>query len=130
VMLASTLRGAVSQRLVPRVDGNGRVAVCEVMVVTGRVQDLILNPEETGRVTEVIAEGEYYGMQTFDQALLKHVVAGNITEEVAFEVASSPHDFKLMLAAGGQRASGIEQLGGSLGDDGEDPKDSLQFVKH
>jgi len=130
VMLASTLRGAVSQRLVPRVDGNGRVAVCEVMVVTGRVQDLILNPEETGRVTEVIAEGEYYGMQTFDQALLKHVVAGNITAEVAFEVASSPHDFKLMLAADGQRASGIEQLGGTLGDDGEDAKDSLQFVKH
>ena len=71
VMLASTLRGAVSQRLVPRVDGDGRVAVCEVMVVTGRVQDLILNPQETGRVTEVISEGEYYGMQTFDQALLE-----------------------------------------------------------
>ena len=83
------------------------------MVVTGRIQDLILNPQETGRVTEVIAEGEYYGMQTFDQALLKHVVAGNITEEVAFEVASSPHDFKLMLAAEGQRASGIEQLDGA-----------------
>ena len=70
VMLASTLRGAVSQRLVPRIDDNGRVAVCEVMVVTGRVQDLILNPQETGRITEVIAEGSYYGMQTFDQALL------------------------------------------------------------
>jgi twitching motility protein PilT len=71
-MLASTLRGAVSQRLVPRVDGNGRVAVCEVMVVTGRVQDLILNPQETGRITEVPSEGSYYGMQTFDQALLHH----------------------------------------------------------
>jgi twitching motility protein PilT len=130
VMLASTLRGAVSQRLVPRVDGNGRVAVCEVMVVTGRVQDLILNPQETGRVTEVIAEGEYYGMQTFDQALLKHVVAGNINEEVAFEVASSAHDFKLMLAAQGQRASGIEQLPGTPTDDGESSTDSLQFVKH
>ena len=59
-------------------------------MVTGRVQDLILNPQETGRITEVIAEGEYYGMQTFDQALLEHVVAGNISEEVAFEVASSP----------------------------------------
>ena len=59
VMLASTLRGAVSQRLVQRVDGNGRVAVCEVMVVTGRVQDLILNPAETGRITEVIGEGSY-----------------------------------------------------------------------
>ncbi len=99
-------------------------------MVTGRVQDLILNPQETGRVTEVIAEGEYYGMQTFDQALLKHVAAGSITEEVAFEVASSPHDFKLMLAADGQRASGIEQLGGPAEGDGEDSKDSLQFVKH
>ena len=117
VMLASTLRGAVGQRLVPRAGGQGRVAVCEVMVVTGRVQDLILNPNETGRITEVIAEGEYYGMQTFDQALLKHVTAGNISEEVAFETASSPHDFKLMLQAQGQRASGIEQvMGDSSGD--------------
>jgi twitching motility protein PilT len=127
VMLASTLRGAVSQRLVPRVDGNGRVAVCEVMVVTGRVQDLILNPQETGRITEVIAEGSYYGMQTFDQALLGHVTEGHITEETALEVASSAHDFKLMLAADGQRASGIEQVMGGNGDQAED---SLQFVKH
>src|SRR5688572_29591282 len=117
VMLSSTLRGAVGQRLVPRASGKGRVAVCEVMVVTGRVQDLILNPNETGRITEVIAEGEYYGMQTFDQALLKHVTEGNITEEVAFETASSPHDFKLMLQAQGQRASGIEQV---MGDSSEE----------
>jgi twitching motility protein PilT len=126
VMLASTLRGAISQRLVPNTGCDGRVAVCEVMVVTGRVQDLILNPQETGRITEVIAEGEYYGMQTFDQALLKHVVADNITEETAFEVASSAHDFKLMLAAQGQRASGIEQV---ISDE-DDPEKPLQFVKH
>ncbi len=126
VMLASTLRGAVSQRLVPRIDGNGRVAVCEVMVVTGRVQDLILNPQETGRITEVIAEGSYYGMQTFDQALLRHVVDENIAEETAFEVASSAHDFKLMLAAQGQRASGIEQVMGN----GDRAEESLHSVKH
>ena len=112
VMLASTLRGVVGQRLMPKV-GGGRVAVCEVLVVTGRVQDLILNPNETGKITEVIAEGEYYGMQTFDQALLKHVMAGTITEEDAMTGASSPHDFKLMLQAGGQRASGIEQVMGN-----------------
>ena len=110
VMLSSTLRGAISQRLVPRPTGDGRVAVCEVMVATGRIQDLILNPEETGRITEVIAEGEFYGMQTFDQSLLKGVLGGEISEEVAVEVASSPHDFKLMLAAQGQRASGVEQV--------------------
>jgi twitching motility protein PilT len=110
VMLASTLKGAISQRLVPRIDREGRVAVSEVMVVTGRIQDLILNPEETGKISEVIAEGDFYGMQTFDQALLGYVTEGIVSEEVALETASSPHDFKLMLAAGGQRASGIEQI--------------------
>ena len=78
--------------------------------MTGRVQDLILNPNETGRITEVISEGEYYGMQTFDQALLKHVMAGNVDEKEAMDIASSPHDFKLMLDAQGQRASGMEQV--------------------
>jgi twitching motility protein PilT len=110
VMLSSTLRGTVSQRLVPRADIEGRVAVAEVMISTGRIQDLILNPEETGRITEVISEGAYYGMQTFDQALLGHVQRGEVSEEVAMDTASSPHDFKLMLSAGGQRASGIEQV--------------------
>ncbi len=110
VMLASTLRGAIAQRLVPDLTGEGRVPASEVMVVTGRIQDLILNPEETGKITEVIAEGEYYGMRTFDQSLLGYAMAGRISEEVAMEYASSAHDLKLMLAAGGQRASGIEQL--------------------
>ena len=109
-MLAATLRGVVGQRLVRSAGGRGRVAICEVLVVTGRVQDLILNPAETGRITEVIAEGEYYGMQTFDQALLRYVMEGRISEDVALETASSPHDFKLMLAAGGVSASSIEQL--------------------
>jgi twitching motility protein PilT len=110
VMLASTLRGAVGQRLVQRAGGIGRTAICEVLVVTGRVQDLILNPQETGEIGTVISEGEYYGMQTFDQALLKKVMAGEITEEIAYEAASSSHDLKLMLQARGRRASGIEQV--------------------
>jgi len=110
VMLASTLKGAIAQRLIPDITGDGRVPASEILVVTGRVKDLILNPEETGKITEVIAEGEYYGMRTFDQALLGYVMEGKVSEEVALDAASSPHDFKLMLAAGGQRASGIEQL--------------------
>jgi twitching motility protein PilT len=111
VMLASTLRGAVSQRLVPTIDGNGRVAASEVLIVTGRVEDLILNPEETGKISQVIAEGDFYGMQTFDQALLGHVESGKVSEKVAMDYASSPHDFKLMLASSGQRASDLSQLG-------------------
>ena len=110
VMLSTTLRGAIAQRLVPDVSGSGRVAVPEILVVTGRVQDLILNPDETGKISEVIAEGEFYGMQTFDQALLKFVMDGRIELDVAMQTASNPHDFKLMLAAGGERASGIEQV--------------------
>jgi len=113
VMLASTLRAAISQRLIPRSDGNGRAAAAEIMVSTGRVQDLILNPEETGKISDVIAEGAFYGMQTFDQALLGYVMAGRVTEEVALEFASSPHDFKMMLGARGERASGIEQVMGN-----------------
>jgi len=112
VMLASTLRGAVSQRLLPNVGGDGRIAASEVMVVTGRVEDLILNPEETGKISQVIAEGDYYGMQTFDQSLLDHVQAGRVSEPVAMEYASSPHDFKLMLASAGKRASDLSQLDG------------------
>jgi twitching motility protein PilT len=110
VMLAATLRGAIAQRLVPDLSGDGRVPASEIMIVTGRVQDLILNPEETGKITEVISEGEFYGMRTFDQSLLGYVMEGKVSEEVALDAASSPHDFKLMLAARGQRASGIEQL--------------------
>jgi twitching motility protein PilT len=113
VMLAATLKGAIAQRLVPDLTGEGRVPASEVMVVTGRVQDLIMNPEETGKITEVISEGEYYGMRTFDQALLGYVMEGRVSEQVALDYASSPHDFKLMLSAGGRRASGIEQLAGS-----------------
>jgi twitching motility protein PilT len=113
VMLASTLRGAVSQRLVPTIDGNGRVAASEVMIVTGRVEDLILNPQETGKISQVIAEGDYYGMQTFDQSLLEHVQAGRVSEQVAMDYASSPHDFKLMLASSGRRASDLSQLDGT-----------------
>ena len=68
-MIAGTLKGAVSQRLVPAPTGGGRVAVCEVLRMTGRVRDMIMDPTQTGKLDEVIAEGGYYGMQTFDQAL-------------------------------------------------------------
>jgi len=103
-MLASTLRGIISQRLVPAADG-GRVPVCEILRMTGRVQDKIIKPNETSDLTEVIADGAYDGMQTFDQALYAHVVAGRVTLEDAMHTASSPHDFKLLLDAAGRRGT-------------------------
>jgi twitching motility protein PilT len=92
------------------VDGHGRVACCEILRSTGRVKDMIMNPEETGRLGEVIAEGGFYGMQTFDQHLMQHVQAGRVSMEEAIKAATSPHDFKLLVAAGGQRSTSVEQV--------------------
>jgi twitching motility protein PilT len=109
-MLSSTLRGIVSQRLVRTADGHARVVCCEVLRMTGRVRDMILKPEETGLLVEAIADGGYYGMQTFDQALHDHVAAGRIGMEEAMMAASHPHDFKLLVAAEGKRSNSVEQV--------------------
>jgi twitching motility protein PilT len=109
-MLAGTLRGVVSQRLVPTIDGDGRVAVCEILRMTGRARDMIMDPEQTGRLPEVISEGAYYGMQTFDQALLGFYQAGRISMEDALRTASSPHDFKLLVVAEGRTATSMDDL--------------------
>ena len=109
-MLAGTLKGVVSQRLVPRPGGEGRIATCEILRMTGRVKDMIQNQEETGRLPEVIAEGAYYGMQTFDQALLSHVQDGFVSMDEALKAASHPHDFKLLVSSDGQRSTSVEAL--------------------
>jgi twitching motility protein PilT len=117
-MLAGTLKGVVSQRLVPTPDRRRRVAVCEILRMTGRARDMIADPEQTDRLHEVIAEGEYYGMQTFDQALLRHHKAGLVSMEDALRVASSPHDFKLLVAADGRTATSMDDLRGTNNGDG------------
>jgi len=102
--LAGTLRGVISQRLVPAADG-GRVAACEVLCMTGRVREMILDHTQTGMLGTVIAEGEYYGMQTFDQALHAHVQAGRVTVEDAMVAATNRNDLKLMLDTAGRRGT-------------------------
>ncbi len=109
-MLAGTLKGVISQRLVPTPDGKGRVATCEVLRMTGRVKDMIMDPDQTGQLNEVISEGAYYGMQTFDQALLGHVQAGLVTMEDALRAATAPHDFKLLVSSDGQRSTSVDQV--------------------
>ena len=100
-MLASTLRGVISQRLVPTI-GGGRVAALEVLRATGRVRDAILHAGQVSELTQIIAEGAYYGMQSFDQALFAHVRDGQVSREAALAAATSPQDFKLLLAAEGR----------------------------
>jgi twitching motility protein PilT len=108
-MIAGTIKGVISQRLVPGAEG-GRVAVCEILRMTGRVRDMILDPTQTGKLVEVIASGGYYGMQTFDQALFGHVKAGRVSFEDAMRVASSPHDFKLLMQADGRRGTTMDDV--------------------
>jgi twitching motility protein PilT len=86
------------------------VATCEILRMTGRVRDMITNPEETGRLPEVIAEGAYYGMQTFDQALLHHVQQGRVAMQDALKAATHPHDFKLLVSSDGMRSSSAESV--------------------
>jgi twitching motility protein PilT len=122
-MIAGTLKGVVSQRLIPSADGSGRVAVCEVLVETGRVKDMVMDPTQTGRLHEVISEGEYYGMQTFDQALLGHLQAGRINMDEALKAATHPHDFKLLVASEGRRSTTMDDVvrppGGGNGHPGD-----------
>ena len=94
---AGALRGIVSQRLVKRSDGKGRVPVVEVLVSTGRVYDRIIDPDATIELHDIIAEGGFYGMQTFDHALVGLVEGGLVTEEDARFISTSPHDFVLAL---------------------------------
>ena len=94
IMLGSTLKGVVSQRLLEREDG-GRAPAVEVMTMNGRVFDRIVDPAETHSLVEVIRESEFYGMQTFDQSILQLFKAGDITFQIAMNNASNPHDFRL-----------------------------------
>jgi twitching motility protein PilT len=126
-MIAGTVKGVISQRLVPGADG-GRVAVCEILRMTGRVRDMITDPSQTGKLVEVITSGGYYGMQTFDQALFGHVKAGRVTFEDAMHVASSPHDFKLLMQADGRRGTTMEDVAAAEARRDGDSKPSLTSV--
>jgi len=96
LMLAATLRGIVSMRLVPSING-GLVPAVEVMVTTGTIREYITDPEQTYKIRDAMEEGEYYGMQTFDQSLLKLYVSQIITLDDAVAMAHNAHDFKIKV---------------------------------
>ena len=100
VTLAGALRGILCQRLVQR-RGGGRVPAVEVMVNTGRTAERILDPLRTSEIEEVVREGGFYGMQTFDQALLALVRDGMVEVDEAVVAASNRHDFELSLQQAG-----------------------------
>jgi twitching motility protein PilT len=102
-IIAACLKGVISQRLLQRADGSGRVPAVEVMVMTGPIADRIVDPDgvKGHAIEELIAKGEWYGMQTFDQSLFHLCKDGLVTLPDAMAAASNAHDFRLSLQQAG-----------------------------
>jgi twitching motility protein PilT len=95
--LSATLRGVVCQRLVEREDGSGRIATLEILVNNARIADAIAEGRTPDAMAEIIGDSEYYGMQTFEQDLLRLVIDGTISIPVARAAASNLPDFDVAL---------------------------------
>jgi twitching motility protein PilT len=106
VSLAGSLRGIICQRLIPTADGKSRVPALELLVINGRIQQAIIDPQLTADIEGIVADGEYYGMLTFDQSLVTLIADGTIDLAEAMSTASNPHDLKVML-----ERKGIMQTG-------------------
>jgi twitching motility protein PilT len=116
LQLGSVLRAVISQRLVPRADGKGRVAAVEVLVANSRVREMIEDKDRTKEIPQAIAQSyTTYGMQTFDQSLMSLFKQNIIAYEEALRQCSNPDDFAL-------RVSGISGTSDSTWDDFEGSK--------
>ena len=99
LQLGAILKGVISQRLVPRADGRGRVAALEVMIATSRVREMIEDKDRTKEITDAVSQGhQQYGMQTFDQSLLFLLRQGLITYDEALRQTTNPDDFALRVS--------------------------------
>jgi twitching motility protein PilT len=107
--LSETLKAVVSQRLLPRLDGKGLVPAVEVMIATRVIQECIRDEGRTHEITDFVAKGRHYGMQTFDQHLLRLLHEGLISKEVALSAATSPADLDLQIRVGGVEEMTIER---------------------
>ena len=96
LQLSTILKAVISQRLVPRADGKGRVPALEVLVSTGLVRELIADKDRTKELPDAISKGfTTYGMQTFDQSLMSLVKQDLVTYDEALKHVSNPDDFAL-----------------------------------
>ena len=94
-MLGTSLRGVISQRLLPRIEGQGRVPAVEIMIGTEGIRECLIDPDKLDELFEQIAEGAFYGMQTFDQAITARYEAGEVSFSDALMHVTSPRDFKI-----------------------------------
>jgi twitching motility protein PilT len=126
--LAECLKGVISQRLLPRADGAGRVVVPEVMVSTKTIQECIKEPLKTSEITDVIERSrDQYGMQSFDQELSRLYKAGVIELEVAKSAASNTADFERALNFGNEAFDPNEAEGSEDSEDSEKDEDILEL---
>src|SRR3954463_10149364 len=132
-ILAGVLRGVISQRLLPRQEG-GRVAAVEVMVNNARIGDLI-RESKTEEITDAIGEGQFFDMQTFSQALIELVLAGDVDREVAANASTNRHDFLVALdqalkrqAAGVVNAGPVSEMEPEPPKPGEEPMPELRIA--
>ena len=96
--LAEALQAVISQRLLPRADGHGRVAAVEILICTGTARDLIRDAERLPALRDYIRDArDQYGMQTFDQHLMDLVAGDVVTYETALAAATNPADFELQM---------------------------------
>jgi twitching motility protein PilT len=131
LQLASILRAVISQRLVPRADGKGRVPAMEVLVSTARVRECVADKDRTKEIQDAISKGyTTYGMQTFDQSLMHLVKHNLVTYEEALKHVSNPDDFALRFRGIGSTSDGTwDDFEGEGGEDGEKPEDLLDEDK-
>jgi twitching motility protein PilT len=98
LQLSELLRGVIAQRLLPRADSRGRIAVAEVMLMTPTVRDVLSDPGRLAELRNALSEGRaQYGTQTFDQHLADRVIAGQVSFDVAVTLATNSLDFELQL---------------------------------
>jgi twitching motility protein PilT len=96
--IASVLRASISQRLLPRADGTGRVLAAEVLIATAYIKDCIIDPDKTSLIHDAIVAGvSQYGMQTFDQHIFRHVLEQVVTTEEALRAVTNVEEFKMRL---------------------------------
>jgi twitching motility protein PilT len=137
LQLSAILKAVISQRLVPRADGRGRVPALEVMVSTGRIRECISDKERTKELPDAISKGfTTYGMQTFDQSLMHLVKQELVTYEEALKHVSNPDDFALRFRGIASTSDGTwddfegkEEEKKPSGDTHEDPSTSPDFIE-
>jgi len=107
--LATSLRGIVCQRLVPRADGEGRAVAMEIAVNNPRIAEAVADPEKTDTIEDIIAAGSFDGTQTFDQHLVRMVIDGTVSVRDAKLISSNTHDMSVMLKRAGVAPALVDQ---------------------